>query len=124
MPNPLDKVINLIKRTGDNFIILDQEGEPQYVVMSFVKYQAMVTSDKNLAGLTQNQLLEKINEDVATWRQENIENSNAKLDKVTNTFPQKENINWAPSEENSLNKAEKISDDNSGGEKYYFEPID
>lgn len=143
MPNPLDKVINLIKKTGDNSIIVDNNGEPQYVVMSFEKYQAMVSTDKNLAGLTENQLLEKINEDVAAWRQSNTENpqvpenvkdieENAEIEEEieeekpskqinNNTFPQTGKPEVA---DNSLNEAKKEESSEDKAEKYYFEPID
>lgn len=137
MPNPLDKIVNLIKKTGDNSIILDSHGEPQYVVMSFEKYQKMVTADKDLAGLTESQLLEKINEDVAAWRQSNAGNSEimenlSELPDVNNqvtnsVLPSAEVEKSLESPENSLNEAKNNSttDSNDHNEdKYYFEPID
>ena len=57
MPNSLGKIISLIKKTGDNCIVLDYEGNPAYVVVTFDDYQGMILGRSEVAGLTENELL-------------------------------------------------------------------
>jgi len=42
MPNSLEQIIDLIKKTGDRCVVLDHQGEPSYVIMSFGNYQKMI----------------------------------------------------------------------------------
>lgn len=42
MENPLVKIAELVKATGDNCVVLDSEGNPAYVIVSFEKYQQLV----------------------------------------------------------------------------------
>ena len=127
MPNPLDKVIDLIKKTGDNCIVLDESGHPAYVVMDFDKYQGMVMAKQNVAGLTEDQLLNKINHDVSSWKQNSPE-----IESNTEALVDVEDVDLSGNvetltplgEKNSLNEAKNEEDEEHQGEKYYFEPID
>lgn len=117
MANPLDRITNLIKKTGDTIVVLDSEGHPAYVVLSFDKYEkgeGMAEPAYQPAPVAEPQ------EAPAHW-----ENQNSG-EHVDNWYS--ENAKFAPiSDENSLNQAEKSdkNDDHVGSEeKYYFEPID
>ena len=123
MSNPLPKIIELIKQTGDNCIVLDHEGNPAYVLMTLTDYQKMIVARAEVAGLTEEELIDKINRDVASWKvsaqQEEIDNWQAvetAIDSIKD-----ENL------KNSLNKAQKneaakIETDRE--DRYYFEPVD
>ena len=67
MPNSFTKIIDLVKKTGDNCVILDNEGNPAYVIVSFSDYRKMILGKSGVAGLTEDELLVKINPDIATW---------------------------------------------------------
>ena len=66
--NPFEKIINLIKKTGDKFIILDKDGEPGYVAMSFSDYEKFLAHRDELENLTEDELLNKINREIAIWK--------------------------------------------------------
>lgn len=103
--NPLDKVIDLIKKTGDNCIIVDSAGNPNYVVMDFGKYQRMHQGNHHV---------DKYDAlDNATMEAENASEM-AKSNQADDPFI----------EQNSLNEAENKADSEKTEEKYYFEPID
>ncbi|NUM25008.1 MAG: hypothetical protein HUU49_00095 [Candidatus Buchananbacteria bacterium] len=123
MPNSLQKIIDLIKQTGDNCIVLDHEGNPAYVLMTLADYQKMVIGRAEVAGLSEEELIDKINRDIASWKassqQEEIDNwqaVTAAIDSITTV-----------TDKNLLNKA-KINQEadaqSSDENKYYFEPVD
>ena len=68
MPN-FDKIINLLKKTGDRAIILDENGEPSYVVMTVSGYEQLILGKSEVKGLTEEELLAKINRDIAIWQE-------------------------------------------------------
>ena len=124
MPNSFTKIIDLVKKTGDNCVVLDNNGDPAYVVISFNNYQKMILGKSEIAGLTEDELLEKINRDIATWKAiqevENQDNFSA-LDSFA------ESIQKLSGEEKSLNEADnepEMEESDKSDEKYYFEPID
>ncbi|MEK7653240.1 MAG: hypothetical protein AAB358_02070 [Patescibacteria group bacterium] len=41
----MKKLFSLIKKTGDKAIILDENGEPSFVIMPFSDYEKMVSDD-------------------------------------------------------------------------------
>lgn len=117
----MEKIIKLIQKTGDKCIILDSQGNPAYVAMSFADYEKLILSNPGVKGLTEDELLEKINRDIALWR------ASQQGDKLADWQPAEsasQQIKRLKKEseipENSLNEAEiEESED-----KYYFEPIE
>ena len=67
--NQLQKAINLVKKTGDRLIVFDkaESGNP-FVVMSIDEYEKLVIGRSEVRGLTENELLDKINRDIAICR--------------------------------------------------------
>lgn len=137
MANSLDKIVELIKKTGDNCIILDALGNPSYVVMDLEKYQKLLLSGpakSSVIGLTENELLNKINNDIATWKtsvgQDNLdfedlvkimEKPEKSSDGVTvDKIASKNDPFYSEKSLNEAKKEEKVVTE----EKYYFEPID
>lgn len=70
---PIHKIVNLIKKTGDKAIILDKNGDPQYVVMTVYDYEKLVLGKSELSGLTEDELLDKINRDIEIWKESRTE---------------------------------------------------
>lgn len=130
MPNPLEKIIDLIKKTGDNCIVLDQNGNPAYVLVDFNNYQKMILGRSELAGLTENELVDKINRDIAIWKSSQpVQNLNnwqiieKAVEQIKNPVSNPQPINLAE-QEKSLSQANFSQDLAEDEDKYYFEPID
>lgn len=70
--NQLQRAINLVKKTGDRLIVFDKaESSSPFVVMSLDEYEKLVIGHNEVRGLTENELLDKINRDVAVWKSDN-----------------------------------------------------
>jgi hypothetical protein len=68
----LNRVISLVRRTGDRMIIMDNESDSVLVLMDLDSYEKMLgTSPESLVDLSEEQMLEKINRDIAKWRSYN-----------------------------------------------------
>jgi len=133
MTDSFEKIINLIKRTGDNCIVLDSSGQPAYVVMGFNRYQSMIEGQSNITELSKDEFLDKINHDIALWKsstdEQNLDNISAieaameeakksEADSEDDPFSTKNSLNQAK------NKSESQDLEKDSEEKYYFEPID
>jgi hypothetical protein len=68
MAQDLAKIIAFIEQTGDRCIILDQAGTPAYVIMPLRQYQQVMAAPGSVSGLTEQELVEKINSDIANWK--------------------------------------------------------
>jgi len=71
MLDNLERAINLAKKTGDRLIVFDSAKPANaYVVMSLVDYENLVTKNSLIRDLTEDELLDKINRDIAIWKSE------------------------------------------------------
>ena len=69
MPSPLQKIIELIKKTGDRVIVFDQvNSDNSYVILAQKDYEKMVNGLAGVRGLTESELIDKINRDIAVWK--------------------------------------------------------
>ncbi len=75
MNRQLQRVINLVKKTGDKLIVVDsnQVDNSAYVVMTIDDYEKILfginkKQEKAIENLTEKELLDKINRDIALWR--------------------------------------------------------
>ncbi len=105
----LQKVFEIIKKTGDRCIVIDNPHGSVYVVMTLDDYEALIQRKGEIANLSEKEFLEKINRDIALWKsaQENDIFEDWEL-----VVPKK-NINDA-----------NLQKDNDKEDVYYFEPID
>jgi hypothetical protein len=89
MHNKLQKAINLSRKTGDRLIVFDspRSADP-FVVMSLDDYEKMVLNRSEVRGLTEDELLDKINRDIAIWKSEQntLEDSGLKPVNDVNNF--------------------------------------
>lgn len=84
MRNQLQKAINLAKKTGDRLIIFDNlASDNGYVVMSLDEYEKILSPRQEIISLTEEELLDKINRDIAIWKSEN---DSEKVSQVFNEF--------------------------------------
>jgi len=63
----LEKIINLIKKTGDKCIIINQESDDALVILPLEEYEKFLEykSVKSEKLLTENKVVDKINRDIA-----------------------------------------------------------
>ena len=82
MSGKLEKLINLIKKTGDRLIIYDPtENLDPYVIMDLEAYQVLL--GKKEATLTENGLSDTISRDVQSWQElNNIVQSKPNINKL------------------------------------------
>jgi hypothetical protein len=121
MPN-FQKLINLIKKTGDKAIILDQSGDPGYVIMSVADYEDLILGKSGVSGLTESELLDKINHDIAIWK-DSQELKELSVDQYNFARDLGDFIN----EEYIANFTEKKPDETAQSvdeDRYYFEPVE
>ncbi|MBI5765682.1 hypothetical protein HZA71_00450 [Candidatus Falkowbacteria bacterium] len=117
MPN-LQKIINLIKKTGDKAIILDENGEVNYVIMTLSDYERLVLGKAGVAGLTEDEFLDKINRDIEIWKESKSEPEIGHLPLDQYDFSRKLEADGGGYLKDRLNLEEKEED------QYYFEPVE
>jgi len=98
--NNWQRILDLIRKTGDRFILEDDQGNG-FVVLNVNDYENLVLKTSTVKDLSEEELLNKINKDIAIWQSTN----------EAERLPQ----NWDELKE----KVENIEEDH-----YYFEPIE
>ncbi len=67
---------------GGRYIIVEN-GRPKYIVMNFNEYKTAVLDRKSVQTLTEEELIEKINSDIALWREkQTAEDDEIALDEI------------------------------------------
>jgi PHD/YefM family antitoxin component YafN of YafNO toxin-antitoxin module len=75
----LKEVLNL---AGGRYIIVEN-GKPAYIVMSFEDYkEAVLNRKKELRGLTEKELIDKINSDISLWRESQVDSAEGLLGEI------------------------------------------
>jgi len=71
MQNQLQRAMEIAKKTGDRLIVFDNvKSADPYVVLSLDEYERLAIKRANVRGLTEEELLDKINRDIAVWKSE------------------------------------------------------
>ncbi len=63
----LQEILDLARETGDRLIVMDQVGEP-YVIMNLANYRELLREESHIAKLSEQELLDKINRLVSSWK--------------------------------------------------------
>ena len=74
----LKKIMDFIKKTGQSCLITDFESDDIYVLATLESYEKNVDPIEGDQALTEDALLDRINQDIATWQakhQGEVENS-------------------------------------------------
>lgn len=79
MDKLLKKAMNLAKKTGDRVIVVDiaKSGEA-FIIMGINEYEKLVIGYSEVRNLTEDELLDKINRDIAIWKSDNDADDNYK----------------------------------------------
>jgi hypothetical protein len=133
MNNKLQKAINISKKTGDRIIVFDSaKDDNPFVVMNLDDYERLIVSRSGVGDLTEDELLDKINRDIAIWKSENEElplakNTNRK-ERKNNDFYKDEfgdNYDYEDDEyDEEINKKDIIDFDEDEDTYYYEEKED
>jgi hypothetical protein len=106
MQDIFERLFNLIKKTGDKVVFYDSSKDAAYVMMRLEDYEKIATNGKAETNLTDYRAadkIEKINQDIALWREE---------------------VKNVP-EETPLAESEAAKDDKEKEEsQFYFEPVE
>jgi hypothetical protein len=118
----IDHVLDLAAKTGDRVIVVSDNHEP-YVVMTVKEYEGLLHNSSTVGSLTEEQLLDKINRDIAVWKasQEDLGDYNLeqfRVDSIRKDDPKELKVEKVPEEFNVENLSA------SGEDKYYIEPVD
>lgn len=71
MNSQLQKAFNLAKKTGDRLIVFEgPKSDNGYVVMGLEDYEKLTIGKSDVRDLTEDELLDKINRDIAIWKSE------------------------------------------------------
>lgn len=134
MQDQLSKAINLAKKTGDKLIVFDSsKPENVFVVLSLKDYENLVLGKSEVRGLTEDELLDKINRDIAIWKSDQGEAEN--IDALPDYFKElpvkvkeesfekamkKSNNSWSIPSRRKINAEEIIEEDRQYLEELAF----
>lgn len=145
--NQLNRLLGLVKRTGDRLVVLDKETESAVVMMEIDEYEKLLDGGPRLEDMSEDDILDKINREVAIWREKNAANSVvveneddfvAAEDNVVEEEVEKTDISPILSQKNNTSISEERINDGSviteeedlsnvpeegEEEKFYLEPV-
>ena len=95
------RILQLLRKTGDRFLIEDEQGNI-FVLLNANDYENIVVKESQLKDLSEEELLNKINKDIAVWKAQQED--------------EKLLSNWQDLQPQKTNKIEE--------DQYYFEPAE
>jgi hypothetical protein len=118
----MDRVLDLASKTGDKVIVMSDNHDP-YVIMTVKEYEALLHGSSTVSELSEDQLLDKINRDIAVWKASQDDLGDYELDQFKvdslrkeDEKPQSDSVNIDEIKTEPI----KIEED----DKYYIEPVD
>jgi len=134
----LDRILNIVYRTGDRVIIVDKEREEPIVLMDLSGYENLLLPTQPVRGLSEEEMMNRINREIALWRSSNHDNlptedakSETKVeinqdilqpDKLSSTHVQP--TVTKNDKQDEIITEEALADIPDDDEKFYFEPIE
>ncbi len=76
----LQKVFDLITKTGDRCIVVSEELSEVYAIMSLKEYERIMLGKAEVADLTEDELLDRINRDIAVWKSQQQEEQDTEVE--------------------------------------------
>lgn len=143
----INRVIKLVRRTGDKAVIMDNESDSVMMLMDLDAYEKMLENSGRVETLTEEELMDRINRDVAVWRAYNDKERSEKLadEEVVEQKPAvkpmpimeekrpalAKNNSFAPTEDADLRNTPILPVDSASDimaeeeeEKFYLEPVE
>lgn len=118
----MDKVLDLAAKTGDKVIVLSDHHDP-YVLMTVKEYESLLHGPSSVKDLSEDELLSKINRDIAIWKASKDDLDDYSLEDFKVDTLRKD----VKKEENPNKDGDKITVDKSvvpEDDRYYIEPVD
>ena len=128
--NGLQKILDLIKKTGDRLVVMETESETPYVVMNLDDYEKLVRPRSNIGALSEGELLDKINQDIARWRvQQDNDDDDWLREREEMRLAEADILPDWPSEPEDFfgnRPAESVKEEKEKApeDQYYFEPVE
>lgn len=72
--NQLNRLLQLINRTGDRLVVLDKDTDATVVMMEIDEYEKLLNGGPRLEDMSESDILDRINREVAVWREKNVAN--------------------------------------------------
>ena len=72
---------DILDLAGGRYIIVEN-GRPKYIVMNFDEYRTTILDRKAVQALTEDELIEKINADIALWREKQTAEDEIAIDEI------------------------------------------
>jgi len=119
----MDKVLDLAAKTGDKVIVISDNHEP-YVVMSVKEYEALLHGPSSVKNLSEDELLDKINRDIAIWKASQDDLGDYSLDQFRVDSIRKNEDKAVNQEKSGTNNDDVDKLSTAEEEKYYIEPVD
>jgi len=66
--NNLDKILDLVRKTGDKVIVAPDFGEP-YVVIPLDQYESMIRDEVDYSSMDEEDILNRVNREISLWKQ-------------------------------------------------------
>lgn len=109
MYNNLDRVLDLIKKTGDKAIIVPvpstRDSDP-YIIVPIEQYEQIISAKVNYAEMTEQEILNRVNREISLWKQSQRElGFNPDMDLI-DSVQYEEDIYDEENEENEENEEE------------------
>ena len=82
MNNQLQKAINIVLRTGDRLVVVNENSDESYVIMNLDEYEKLTRKEKKTSNLTEEKLVDKINRDISLWKSQQNDEEQAIEDKI------------------------------------------
>ncbi len=131
--NQLDRIIKLVRRTGDRFVIMDKETDETMVLMNLNEYESLLNDTSCLENLEEEDMLNKLNHDISRWQDQKKrqpipgweDNTKKEVEKISEPVLETTNI---PLEVGQVEQT--FGEENLSGlpedeeEKFYLEPIE
>lgn len=64
----LQKIFRLVKKTGDKIIVMSENENADFLLMPLTEYEKIIDNTNDVKNLTEAELLDKINRDIALWK--------------------------------------------------------
>lgn len=117
----LKRVFDLINKTGDRCIILSPDSDEAYAVMSLAEYERLALGRSQVSGLTEDELLDKINRDIAIWKSQQEEDREAKAEEEI--WAREATKHWERESEDRVEVEDEDWDEDYEEDPYYFEKV-
>lgn len=118
MESGFKKLIELVQHWGERCVIVNERGEPVSVLLSVSDFERLLGNRESIQELSEQELLEKINRDIALWRSAQEEERDFPDD--VDDIEERVRVHEAPESEAKRDIPESFDAEDT----YYFEPID